>query len=150
MTTALQKFADRFNKSSTSKPGSQSDIKSIENNFNIFLPTDYKDFFQKFGDIWTPDILDIIVDNDLSINDVQQFWDAERIIEDKKSEWTSKLSDDIIPFASDSMGNIFAFKTDDLRQQNQTADIYFFDHDFDTVDKISNSFTKWLDDYNTI
>lgn len=84
------------------------------------------------------------------MNDVQEFWEIERIIEDKKSEWTSQLATDIIPFASDCMGNIFGFLTADLKLERQTAAVYFFDHDFDTVDKIFESFTDWIDRFNTI
>jgi cell wall assembly regulator SMI1 len=150
MTTVFQKFSDRFNKNSDSKPAAFSDINALEAEFRILLPLDYKEFLQKFGDLWTPDILELVVEKYLSLNDVQDFWDTERIIEDKTNEWTSVLSVDLIPFASDSMGNIYAFKTEDLKKQKQTADIYFYDHDFDTVDKISNGFTEWLDNYNKI
>jgi len=150
MTTVFEKYSDRFNKSSDSKPASNEDVIRIEKALEILLPTDYKQFLQEQGDVWTPDILDIIVDKEIDLNDVQQFWDSERIIYDKQNEWTSKVSVDIIPFASDCMGNIFAFKTSDLKTQRATADIYFFDHDFDIVEKVSDSFTKWLDNYNEI
>ena len=148
--TALKQFADRFNKSDDAKPSTQVDIDSLENKFQIYLPNDYKTFLLNFGNIWTPDILDIVADNELEINDVQQFWTIERIIYDKQNEWTSQLSTDLIPFASDCMGNIFAFIRHDIKSPSDTASIYFFDHDFDTVEKISNSFTDWIEEFNKI
>jgi len=150
MMTVLQKFASRFNKSSKSKPISLADINALEKTLDIRFPLYYKEFVQNFGDVFTPDILHLIVSKDLDLHSLQEFWDTESILWDKKNEWTSKLSVDLIPFALDSSGNIFAFKTDDIRKEKQTADIYFFDHDFDTIEKISDSFTKWLDAYNRI
>src|SRR5437899_1639627 len=101
MNTEFKKFVYRFNKNSDSKPASLSNIASLEKCLNILLPTDYKEFLQNYGDLWTPNIVKIIVDNHLPINDVQDFWDTEKIIYDKSNEWTSNLNFDIIPFASD-------------------------------------------------
>lgn len=78
------------------------------------------------------------------------FWDIESISYDKKNEWTSQISTDLIPFASDSMGNIFGFLSADLKSEHESSSVYFFDHDFDTVDKIANSFSEWLNEYNNI
>src|SRR5262245_41865009 len=125
----LAQFAKRFNKSKDAKPATQIDIQKLEQEFQIFLPNDYKVFFLNFGDIWTPDILDVVVDNELDMHDVQQFWNVDDIIYDKKNEWTSQVSTDLIPFASDCMGNIFAFLRHDLQSSKESAEIYFFDHD---------------------
>ncbi len=143
-------FSSKFNKSDDATPSTQSDIDLLEEEFQINLPNDYKSFVLKYGNIWTPDIVDFIVDEDLDLNDVQQFWNTECIVNDKKNEWTSQLSTDLIPFASDCMGNIFAFSTKDLQQKSETAVIYFFDHDFDTVVKIADSFTDWIDRFNKL
>ena len=128
----------------------QSDIEKLEKEFEIHLPNDYKIFLITIGSIWTPDILHLIVDKELEMDEVSQFWNTKEIIDDKKNWWTSKVSTDIIPFASDSGGNIFAFLTNDLKQQKETAAIYFYDHDFDTVDKIAESFKDWIDDFNKL
>lgn len=148
--TAFRQFVDKYNKNEEIKLATQTEIELLEKEFSIHLPADYKNFITTYGNIWTPDILDIVVDNQLDMNDVQEFWEIEKIVEDKKSEWTSQLQTDIIPFASDCMGNIFGFLTADLKVLRETADIYFFDHDFDTVDKISDSFTDWMDKFNSI
>jgi len=50
----------------------------------------------------------------LELNDIQQFWTVEEIIYDKQYEWTSQLN--LIPFASDFMGNIFSFLETDLKE----------------------------------
>ena len=146
----FKQFVERFNKSDEAKLTSQIDIDKLENEFKIFLPDDYNFFLLNFGNIWTPEILDLVVDKELDINDVQDFWGIDKIIYDKKNEWASKVFPEIIPFASDCMGNIFAFMSNDLRLPRETAEIYFFDHDFNTVEKISPSFKNWLEKFNKI
>ncbi len=147
---AFKQFVERFNKSDDAKASTQIDIDMLEKELKIYLPYDYKTFLLSFGNIWTPDILDLIVDQELEINDVQDFWDIEKIIYDKQNEWTSQVSTDIIPFASDCMGNIFAFLTNDIKSPTETADIYFYDQDFDTVEKISPSYKDWIDSFNKL
>jgi hypothetical protein len=86
----------------------------------------------------------------LDIYEVAQFWAIDKIIYDKQNEWTSHVSPEIIPIASDSVGNIFAFLRQDLNISLNTANISFYDHDFDTVEKIADSFKYWIDAYNKI
>jgi hypothetical protein len=146
----FKQFVSKYNGKDEINPQTEIQIQKLENEFNIYLPKDWKLFLLNYGSIWTPEILDIIVDDELDINDVQDFWDIEQIEYDKKNEWTSKITTDLIPFASDSMGNIFAFKINDIKTPKESSEVYFFDHDFDTVEKISNSFTEWINEYNQI
>jgi hypothetical protein len=146
----FQEFATKYNNSEEVKKITKSEIQKLESEFDIYLPDDYKIFLLNFGNLWTPDILDIIVDNELDLNDVQQFWDVESIIFDKKNEFTSQMSIDMIPFASDCMGSIFGFLTFDLKEKRENCAVYFFDHDLEKVEKISNSFTEWIDKFNRI
>ncbi|MFD2565528.1 SMI1/KNR4 family protein [Aquimarina rubra] len=146
----LNKFSKRFNKRDDVKKASESEIKNFESEFGIVLPNDFKKFIAEYGNIWTPDILDIIVDNEIELNDVQNFWDIETISFDKKNEWTSQISTDLIPFASDSMGNIFGFLSADLKTEKESSSVYFFDHDFNTVDKIADSFSEWINEFNKL
>lgn len=148
--TELRQFVERFNQSDKATPSTHDEIENLEQLFRIFLPDDYKNFLLNFGNIWTPDILDLVVDNKLDVYDVAQFWTVDKIIYDKQNEWTSHVSPEIIPIASDSLGNIFSFSRQDLNIPVDTAHIYFYDHDFDTVEKIADSFTGWIDSYNKI
>ncbi len=146
----FNKFRTRFNKNNDLEKASESDIKKLEKDLKIKTPNDFELFLTEYGNIHTPDILDIIVDNEIDLYDVQEFWTAESIIYDKQNEWTAQLSIDLIPFASDSMGNIFAFLTSDLKEKTESSAIYFFDHDFNTVEKLTGSFSEWIDNYNRI
>jgi hypothetical protein len=146
----FNKFRTRFDKNDDLEKASESDIEKLKTELNISIPYEYKLFLTEYGNIYTPEILDLIVDNEIDLYDIQEFWTVERIIYDKKNEWTAQVSTDIIPFASDSMGNIFSFLTADLNKEKESSSVYFFDHDFDTVEKIANSFSEWIDKYNLI
>ena len=116
----FNKFKTRFDKNDDLEKASESDIENLEKKLKINIPKDFQVFLAEYGNIYTPDILDIIVDNEIDLCDVQEFWTVKRIIYDKQNEWTAQLSTDLIPFASDSMGNIFAFLTSDLKEKKES------------------------------
>ena len=65
--TEFRKFSDRFNKSANA---AQSDIDKLEKELNIQLPNDYKRLLLSIGNVWTPDILDLVVDTEFDLADV--------------------------------------------------------------------------------
>ena len=150
MEAIFEIFCHRFKESDERQLVSMADIAQLEATLEIVLPSDYRSFLMKYGVVWTPGILDIIVDKELELHTLQEFWDMEAIIDDKKNGWTTHLDMDLLPFASDCMGSIFCFATAEIRTQSLTAGIYFYDHDYDEVNKISDSFTAWIDCYNKI
>jgi len=150
MNEIFKKFSDKYNKNKDPKKIPIQDIEKLEREFQIILPQDYKSFLINYGCLHTPDILDLIVDNDLALNDVQEFWGIENIIYDKKNEWSAQIKPDLIPFALDCMGSLFGFLTSDLKEKKETVPVYFFDHDFDTVEKKSESFSNWINEFNKL
>ena len=146
----FQIFSDRFNQNNAIVPVLQSDIDKLENEFKIKFPDDYIGFMIRFGNVRTPDILNIILANDLDLDDIQQFWTINQIIEDKCIGRSSKPKTGLIPFASDCLGNIFGFLAADLQKGIQQCPVYFYDHDFDTMDKLVLSFSALIDQYVNI
>lgn len=146
----FNKFRVNFNKNRELEKASESDIERLETELNIKLPIEYKLFISEYGNIYTPEILDKIVDNDIDLNDIQEFWTVKTIINDKQNEWTAKISINIIPIASDCMGNIFAFLAADLNKEKENSPVYFFDHDFDSLKRVAHSFSEWINNYNLI
>ena len=66
-------------------------------------------------------------------------------IEGTKMYWSGGMPDDLIGFGNDSMGNMFCFKK--LPPDSKRPDdlpVWIFDHDFNKVSQISDSFDKWL------
>jgi hypothetical protein len=147
----FSKFASLYNKSTDAQAVALSDIQSLENILKIKFPSDFKLFTNKYGNLWTPHILDIIVDNGIGMNDIQQFWLPEEIIEDKESGLTHQIEKEVlVPFASDCMGNIYAFKSHDLKTLKPTANVYFFDLDFNEIYLMANSFTALIEKFNSL
>jgi len=145
--SAFKQFSDRYNKSEISKPANQTEIYKLELEFDIYLPYDFKLFATTVGNIWTPHILNIIVDNEIEMEDVQQFWKINEIINYKNKGWLKPALMDLLPFASDCGGNVFAFLTSDLETENKTASVYFWDYDFESLEKISSSFSEWIEKF---
>ena len=146
----FSKFANSFNKNDETQTASLHDIQLLENTFGIKLPEDFKLFVINYGNLWTPDILDIIVDNDMDINDVQQIWTIDEIIEDKISGVSEQIKENLIPFASDCTGNIYAFKSSDIKKEKLMAKVYFFDLDLDKLYPVANSFTDLIEEFNSL
>jgi hypothetical protein len=145
-------FFNRFgvnSQKSPAKPFQLEEFNSMEERLNIEFPRSYKYFALTYGNIWTPNILDLIDEMGIEIADVQEFWNAERIVFDKENEWTSNI-ESLIPFASDCMGNIFCFAVEDLKSKKDDCNIYFYDHDFDTIENLSISFEQWIEQFNRI
>jgi len=55
-----------------------------------------------------------------------------------------------ILFASDCKGNMFCFKLNDCANKQTDIAVWYFDHDLRTVNKVSNSFTEWLEEFNSL
>lgn len=143
----IDTFVEYYNATENLQNETLFSIEGMENTYNIKLPLAYKYLILNYGDIWTPSISKIVVDNDLELNTLIEFWRIENIIEDKTNEWISNLDENVMPFASDSMGNIFCFKTVDLNADFDNAKIYLYDHNFETIDYIADNFVMFIESY---
>lgn len=146
----FETFAKRFNRNTSAKPLAEVDLERLERELSIMLPLDYRSFMLTVGDAWTPHILDIIVDQKIEMQDIQNFYSADAILHDKHHGWASRLDTDLIPFGSDCVGNTLGFLRNDLDLVRDTASVYLYDHDFGTIEKISSSFSDWIDRYNEL
>jgi len=50
----------------------------------------------------------------------------------------------LVAFASDCAGNKFSFSTS---PNGRSDEVWFFDHDFNTVDLVADSFEGWLEQF---
>lgn len=143
-------FSFRFNKNDKSKTASQEEILKLESLLKIRIPDDYKIFLANYGDLWTPSVLDILVDNDIDMPDIQQFWSVDEIIDDKLAGYTKQIAEDMVAFASDCMGNFYSFLSKDIKRQQLGAPIYYFDLEFDKMHLFANSFIDLIESYNKL
>jgi hypothetical protein len=148
--SALEQFAARFDRRDQKNPTEESELNDLEQHLNIKLPGDYRRFMLAIGSAWTPEILDIIVARELEMQDVQNFFAPDVVLNDKRNGWSSKVDPPIIPFASDCVGNTIGFLESDLSTPLPTASVYVFDHDLETLEKVHQSFSAWIEAYNAI
>lgn len=143
----INKFATKWQRNSNSLTSTVNEIEEVENKLNIKLPKSYKYLVQKYGDIYTPDILDAIVDKELDFADVQNFILPRQAVEDTLAYEEAGMPKGYFAFASDCMGNMFCFKLDECYDCDKEPPIWFFDHDFVEINKISECLIEWLESY---
>ncbi|MBC6982097.1 SMI1/KNR4 family protein [Caulobacter sp. 17J80-11] len=87
-------------------------------------------------------LLSSIVDRELDIADVSNFFDPAEIVETTEGWRELGLPEHLIAFAGDCSGNLFAF--DRRTASDAESPVWLFDHDFGTVRKVADSFTDWI------
>ena len=144
----IDEFVKKWNQNESLLSATNDDISNVENVLNIILPKSYKYLITTYGDIYTPDTLETIVDKEVDLNDIQNFELPNQAIEDTKSWQEAGLPSGYYAFASDSMGSMFCFKNSECQNKAQEPPVWFFDHDFVEIEKISENFLTWLGCYN--
>lgn len=127
-------------------PVSEADLLSVEQRLSVRLPEEYRQAVLKVG-LPRPTIalLDAIVERELDLHGLGDFYSPAEIVEETLGWRELGMPENLVAFASDGGGNQFCFDADLLR--NDAAEgqpIWFFDHDFGTVDEISPSFGAWI------
>ena len=137
-----QNFVTRFHSGKRPKRASAKQLDAVEKALKTKLPNAFREFMLRHGAVYTPDILDEIVDNDLDHPDLQNVFDPKEAIAGTKGCWSAGMPEDVIGIASDCMGNTIGF-----RRQAKTSDdapVVLFDHDMVDVSAIARSFDKFL------
>lgn len=125
-----------------------SDIERIERELATVLPRSYIDFLLAHGPIYTPSLLELIVDGGHDLWDLMELCKVDDVIKDTKGYWSAGMSEELIGFASDSMGNMFCFRrVAPGESRPDDAEVWFFDHDFCKDSKIEDGFDNWLLNY---
>jgi hypothetical protein len=67
------------------------------------------------------------------------------VIEGTRDYWSAGMSEQLVGFASDSLGNLFCFRrVAPGSSRAEDAEVWFFDHDFCSDRKVADSFDEWL------
>ncbi len=125
-----------------SEPVDPERLAEIELELGIALPQAYRSGVVSHG-LPTPDIslLDFIVDNELDLPDISDFHSPSEIVSSTRDWCDLGMPSHLVAFASDCCGNQFAFSRED------PAEVWFFDHDFDETEKVSDDFSAWVRSY---
>jgi hypothetical protein len=129
------------------EPVAEADFRLVEERLRVQLPEDNRQAVLHVG-LPRPTIAlsDAIVGRELDLHSLSDFYSPAEIIEETMSWREIGMPEQLIAFASDGCGNKFCFDVDRLNKASADAyAIWFFDHDFGTVDQIAASFSAWVD-----
>lgn len=146
----IDQFVKKWNEKESLLKATGDDLVRVEESLNIKLPKSYKYLITQYGDLFTPGTLEAVVDNELDLNDVQDFELPIEALESTIAWQKSGLSAGYYAFASDSMGNMFCFKVSECKNECDEPPVWFFDHDFMEIDKEAENFVSWLKSYNDL
>ncbi len=136
------RFARTFHIGDDPQRATDTELDAIESALHTTLPVSYRAFATSHGTVYTPDILDAVAE--LDHPDVQNFASAPDVITDTKAYWGAGMPDNIVAFASDCMGNMFAFERGFRETRPDDLPVLFFDHDFVEVAPVAESFDALL------
>ena len=126
---------------------SEEHLADAERQLGVRFPEDYR---QAVLDVGLPRptiaLLSAIVDRGLDLNDLSNFHSPKEIVEETLDWREIGMPDQLVAIASDCSGNKFCFDADELGGDSaEMPAIWFFDHDFGTVDQVAPSFHAWID-----
>lgn len=125
----------------------ESDLRSVEQHLRVDLPDDYRQAILQVG-LPRPTIalMAAIVERELDLHSLGDFYSPVEIIKETTGWREIGMPEQLVAFASDGCGNMFCFNADRLRMGSADASaIWFYDHDFETVDQIAPSFSDWIE-----
>ena len=147
---SIDQFVKNWGSKNAMVPINSHDISALESKLNSFLPDSYKYLISTYGLVHSPNVLTKICDLNADVSAVQDFLSLEDMFSLSKLEERSGMPKGYVLFASDCKGNMFCFKLTDCASKQIDLPVWFFDHDFCTVEKVSNSFIEWLEEFNEL
>ena len=118
------------------------DLERAEKDLGYVFPASYRGAVLALGlprptaDLWDA------IDERSDLPHLGDFLTATEIVESVQGWTPSGYPADLIPFASDSGGNLLSFRRSDVSDA-----VYLWDHDFRTVQQIAPSFADLLEAY---
>ena len=141
-------FATQFHCGEQPHLFSQLDLDAVEQALDTTLPLLYCHFMQRVGPVSTPAILDELVARQLQHADLNHLLSPEEVINNTKDYWAAGMSGDVIGIASDSMGSMIGFRRVSRKEiRPDDLPVWFFDHDYLTVECLAESFDALLSWY---
>ena len=141
---SIDTFVKNWGSKNAMVPINAQDISELESKLNCCLPESYKYLISTYGLVHSPNVLTKICDLNSDVSAVQDFLSLEDVSSLSKLYEMSGMPKGHILFASDCKGNMFCFKLDECVNSEVDLPVWFFDQQFYTVEKVSNSFTEWL------
>lgn len=118
------------------------DLEQAEKDLSYTFPSSYRGAVLAVGlprptaDLWDA------IDEKSNLPHLGDFLTPTEIVESVQSWTPSGYPADLVPFASDSGGNLLSFRRSDVSDA-----VYLWDHDFGTVQQIAPSFADLIEAY---
>lgn len=146
----IAEFVARWNRNDALLRAPASEVCELEAATQAKLPEAHAYLVTEFGDVYSPNLLDSIVGGDVDLNDVQSFLLPKQMAEVTREYEEAGMPEGYLAFASDCMGNLFCFKLEDCRMASNEPPIWFFDHDFVSMDVVAKNYQDWLARYQCL
>ncbi len=147
---SIDLFVKNWGSKNAMVPINNDDITELEGKIDGFLPHSYKYLISTYGLVHTPNVLTRICDLGVDVSEVQDFLSLDDVSSLSKLYEMSGMPKGHLLFASDCKGNMFCFKHSDCISQQKDAAVWFYNQGLSTVNKVSNSFSEWLDGFNEL
>lgn len=143
-----RRFVSRFCPEQPAKQIRENDLIHTEAHLGVLFPDAYRRFIVSYGPVATPSILETMVDAKPGGWDVSWFFAPAECVETTESYRHAGMSDRLVAFASDCMGNVFCFEESTLLDaRRDDAPVWLFDHDYCKDSRLADSFDEWLTIY---
>ncbi len=142
---SLSRFFEKWTNSNyPPQPVLAANLRKAEELLAFNFPSDYESEVLCVG-LPRPTIalLDAIVERELDVSSVGDFYSPEEIVSETTVWKDIGMPCHLIAIAGDESGNKFCFSALQLNTDQQG--VWFFDHDFGTVEEIASSFSAWID-----
>jgi len=127
------------------EPVLAADLMRAEEQLAGRLPADYRDAIVSIGlPRPTGALLHSVCEEQADFADVADFLSADEMISSTQAWREMGLREDMIAFASDCMGNLFAFVG---APPNPSSAVWFFDHETGETTLVAPSFRDWIQRY---
>jgi len=147
---SIDLFVKNWSSKQSMTPIDCSDISELEQKLAAVLPDSYKYLLSTYGLIHSPNVLTKICDLGVEVAEVQDFLSLEDVFSLSKLYEMSGMPKGHLLFASDCKGNMFCFKLTDCESKQVDIAVWFFNHDLRTIEKVSNTFSEWLGQFNEL
>lgn len=147
---SIDLFVKNWASKQVMNPIASTDISTLESKLTATLPESYKYLLLHYGLVHSPNVLTKICDLGVDISEVQDFLSLEDVYSLSKLYEMTGMPKGHILFASDCKGNMFCFKLSDCQSQKEDLPVWFFNHNLGTVTQVADTFSAWLDRFNTL
>ncbi len=138
-----RKFAERFHGGKRLRPATDDQISEAETALGVLWPESYRQFSLTCGAIYTPSLVELIVELNLEFADVQDFLTPKQTVTETRRSLAEPPGTGIV-FANDCSGNLFTFRELSSNCRVEDSPVWFFDHENNSFNKEADSFDEWI------